>query len=107
MKSSEPELADNLAISLKNVTCKWISTENIKEAAFKKSMKKPVKPDEETAKDVGPPTLDDITIEVARGKLLGICGHVGSGKSSLLQVILKELQPQSGSLVVRGNLAYA
>jgi ABC-type polysaccharide/polyol phosphate transport system ATPase subunit len=104
---SEPESNDNLAVFLKDITCKWISAENIKEEAFKKSMKKPMKKTEESPEDTSPPTLNNITIEIPKGKLYGICGHVGSGKSSLLQVILKELQPQSGSLCIRGKLAYA
>ena len=33
-------------------------------------------------------TLRDITFTLPKGKLLGVCGSVGSGKSSLVQAIL-------------------
>jgi len=33
-------------------------------------------------------TLHDITISLAKGELVGVCGSVGSGKTSLIQAIL-------------------
>ncbi|DBA68013.1 TPA: hypothetical protein ACH3X2_014044 [Trebouxia sp. C0005] len=43
-------------------------------------------------------TLHGLKLEVAQGELLGICGEVGSGKSSLLAALLGELQPLAASL---------
>ncbi|KAI9004612.1 hypothetical protein BC832DRAFT_531702 [Gaertneriomyces semiglobifer] len=39
--------------------------------------------------------LHDITLSIRRGQVLGVCGPVGSGKSSLLLSILGELVPSS------------
>lgn len=69
-------------VTLKNVTAKWTneSTDN---------------------------TLTNITLEVPFGKLLAVIGPVGSGKSSLLNVILKELPITEGTLYVDGSISYA
>jgi ATP-binding cassette subfamily C (CFTR/MRP) protein 4 len=52
-------------------------------------------------------TLDDVTLEVKPGTIALVTGLVGSGKSSLLQVILGELPIESGELVVNGKVSYA
>jgi len=33
-------------------------------------------------------TLHDITMSLAKGELVGVCGSVGSGKTSIIQAIL-------------------
>lgn len=45
-------------------------------------------------------TLQDITIKVKPGELIAVVGQVGSGKSSLLNVILKELPLRTGAIKV-------
>ncbi|XP_008214580.1 probable multidrug resistance-associated protein lethal(2)03659 isoform X1 [Nasonia vitripennis] len=52
-------------------------------------------------------TLHDINLEVKPGELIAVVGQVGSGKSSLLNVILKELPLTSGTVQVNGQIAYA
>ncbi|XP_076255687.1 putative multidrug resistance-associated protein lethal(2)03659 isoform X3 [Rhynchophorus ferrugineus] len=52
-------------------------------------------------------TLSEININVLPGKLLAVIGPVGSGKSSLLHLILRELPLKSGSLQVNGEISYA
>lgn len=46
-------------------------------------------------------TLHDINLDVKPGELVAVVGQVGSGKSSLLNVILKELPLTSGTVQVR------
>lgn len=46
-------------------------------------------------------TLKNININVKSGELIAVVGQVGSGKSSLLNVMLKELPLKSGTLEVR------
>ncbi|KAF5904416.1 multidrug resistance-associated protein 9, partial [Clarias magur] len=51
-------------------------------------------------------TLMDITFTLPKGNLLGVCGNVGSGKTSLISSILEQMHLQSGSVSVNGTLAY-
>ncbi|CAG9837334.1 unnamed protein product [Diabrotica balteata] len=52
-------------------------------------------------------TLTNINIKVYPSQLLGVIGPVGSGKSSLLHVILQELKLVNGSVTVNGTVSYA
>ncbi|KHJ86326.1 ABC transporter, ATP-binding protein [Oesophagostomum dentatum] len=54
----------------------------------------------------GSETLQNINLSVKRGQLVAIVGKVGSGKSSLLQAILGEMNKTSGSVNVSGSIAY-
>ncbi|XP_075997924.1 ATP-binding cassette sub-family C member 5 [Genypterus blacodes] len=51
-------------------------------------------------------TLHCITLKVQQGKLFGVCGSVGSGKTSLISAILGQMTVLEGSVAVRGTLAY-
>lgn len=62
-------------VSLENATAKWLDHE---------------KED----------TLQNINIKVRPGELIAIVGQVGSGKSSLMNVILKELRLREGNIQV-------
>ncbi|XP_071507087.1 ATP-binding cassette sub-family C member 5-like [Diadema antillarum] len=52
------------------------------------------------------PALFDIDFALPEGKLLGVCGLVGSGKSSLISAILGQMEIMGGSCKVRGRIAY-
>lgn len=52
-------------------------------------------------------TLSNLTVTVLPGQLLAVIGPVGSGKSSLLHAILKELPLQHGAIEVNGEMSYA
>lgn len=54
-----------------------------------------------------PLTLANLNIDFPTGKLIGIIGPVGAGKSSLLQAILRELPLKSGSIHIDGTISYA
>ncbi|XP_073340805.1 ATP-binding cassette sub-family C member 5 [Pagrus major] len=51
-------------------------------------------------------TLHCINMSVQQGKLVGVCGSVGSGKTSLISAILGQMTLLQGSVAVRGRLAY-
>ncbi|XP_078483709.1 ATP-binding cassette sub-family C member 4 [Ciona intestinalis] len=53
------------------------------------------------------PTLEDITLNVKPGQLLAVIGPVGSGKSSFLSAILRELPASTGQARVVGQVSYA
>eukprot|EP00741_Cyanophora_paradoxa_P013315 tig00020684_g12858.t1 len=52
------------------------------------------------------PIIRNISMDLPRGKLLGLVGPVGCGKSTLLNAVLGETKTLSGSLSVGGTLAY-
>jgi ABC-2 type transport system ATP-binding protein len=49
--------------------------------------------------------INDVSFDVKEGETVGILGRNGSGKSTLLKCICGVLQPTSGQVVVRGQLA--
>ncbi|KAM8953932.1 ATP-binding cassette sub-family C member 5 isoform 2-T2 [Pelodytes ibericus] len=51
-------------------------------------------------------TLYNIDLDIERGKLIGICGSVGSGKTSLISAILGQMTLLEGSIAVNGTFAY-
>lgn len=50
----------------------------------------------------GHPALTDVSFSVAEGEFLGVIGHTGSGKSTLVQHINGLLTPTSGRVCVNG-----
>ncbi|KAJ7963159.1 ABC transporter C family member 8-like [Quillaja saponaria] len=52
------------------------------------------------------PTLKDLNLGIRWGHKVAVCGTVGSGKSSLLYAILGEIPKLSGTVTVRGRIAY-
>ncbi|XP_032892371.1 multidrug resistance-associated protein 9-like [Amblyraja radiata] len=51
-------------------------------------------------------TLCNLTLNLEKGMLLGICGNVGSGKSSLLSALLGQMNLHSGTVAVNESLAF-
>ena len=51
--------------------------------------------------------MKDITFQIEKGQCYGICGSVGSGKSSLLQTLLGDLVVHSGEIYLKGKISYA
>lgn len=47
--------------------------------------------------------LDDISFSVERGEFIGIIGHTGSGKSTLMQHLNGLLKPTSGTVLLDGQ----
>ncbi|CAH1997771.1 unnamed protein product [Acanthoscelides obtectus] len=52
-------------------------------------------------------TLNNISLEVSPGQLVAIVGPVGSGKSSILSLLLNELPRKSGRIDVVGEISFA
>ena len=50
----------------------------------------------------GQPAVNEITMHVDKGEFVFIVGDSGSGKSTLIRMLLKELEPTSGTITVNG-----
>ena len=44
--------------------------------------------------------LDNVSVTIARGKITGIIGHTGSGKSTLVQMLNGLIEPDSGKVKI-------
>ncbi|MBW8015524.1 MAG: ATP-binding cassette domain-containing protein [Planctomycetes bacterium] len=52
----------------------------------------------------GPPILDNIDMQIARGERVCLLGRNGTGKTTLMKVIAGEIQPQGGYIAKQPNL---
>ncbi|XP_036439199.1 canalicular multispecific organic anion transporter 1-like [Colossoma macropomum] len=52
------------------------------------------------------PVLKNVSLDIAPGRLVAVVGAVGSGKSSLISALLGEMHNHSGSINIKGNVAY-
>ncbi|MBX3458362.1 MAG: ABC transporter ATP-binding protein [Planctomycetes bacterium] len=53
--------------------------------------------------DHGPPALDGVSFRVAPGRTLGIVGPVGSGKSTIANLLLRMVDASNGRVLVDGK----
>ena len=51
--------------------------------------------------------LDDVSFSVERGEFIGVIGHTGSGKSTLMQQLNGLLKPTSGKILLDGQDIWA
>ena len=49
--------------------------------------------------------LKDINIEINQGDVVGIIGRNGSGKSTMLKILSRIVEPTSGEIIMRGKVA--
>lgn len=91
---------------MKNVTARWMMLNNDDNHSSKINSMRNCDSLHSTLTPTAA-TLIDLNTDFPKGKLIGIIGSVGAGKSSLLQVILRELPIESGSMNANGSVSYA
>ncbi len=47
--------------------------------------------------------FDDISIEINSGEIVTLCGEIGSGKSTLIQILQKHYFPEGGDIIFNGK----
>ena len=55
----------------------------------------------------GKPILSDVSLSVAKGEVLAICGANGAGKSTLLRMIYRYQRPDTGKITLAGDDLWA
>lgn len=51
--------------------------------------------------------VNDVNVEIEKGEFVGVIGHTGSGKSTLVQHLNALLQPTSGKVYIDGEDMWA
>ncbi|XP_077869660.1 ATP-binding cassette sub-family C member 5-like [Saccoglossus kowalevskii] len=99
-----PECGDNV-LEFTAATFAWDKQSNQMNATLNQSVESRLI-DNADISNHGNATLFDINLTIMRGQLIGMCGSVGSGKSSIISAILSQMQLISGSVSIDGSMAY-
>ncbi|XP_062382895.1 ATP-binding cassette sub-family C member 12-like [Sardina pilchardus] len=83
------------ALVMENASFSWTSPDSSPETTH-----------ENTHTSENKPILRNISFTLPKGNLLGVCGNVGCGKTSLISSILEQMHLLKGSVMVDGAFAY-
>ncbi|XP_056881465.1 ATP-binding cassette sub-family C member 12 isoform X2 [Takifugu flavidus] len=95
---------NKLAIVVENATLSWTKPGSLPDSLPSSNTSGNVHEAAGSAEAL--PTLRNISFKLYKGNLLGICGNVGSGKTSLISSILEQMHLLQGSLTADGTFAY-
>lgn len=94
-------VGDDLAIRLENVSVVYTAPrERIK--TFKEYAIRVVKRQIEHQEFKA---LSEVSLELRRGEVLGLVGHNGAGKSTMLKIVSRVMKPTRGRVWVKGRMA--
>ncbi|KAI8907846.1 P-loop containing nucleoside triphosphate hydrolase protein [Gorgonomyces haynaldii] len=79
---------------------------NAKVEKSKESGVQVLKVSNETLTDTNAFKLEDLTMDIQKGSLVGVVGAVGSGKTTLLSGLIGQVRKTAGEAIVNGSLAY-
>ncbi|XP_062381432.1 ATP-binding cassette sub-family C member 12-like [Sardina pilchardus] len=83
------------ALLMENASFSWKSPDSSPEST-----------NNDTHTEENKPTLRNISFTLPKGNLLGVCGNVGSGKTSLISSVLEQMHLLKGSVIADGTFAY-
>ena len=60
---------------------------------------------EHVSKDysAGIPEINDVNLEIEDGEIVFVVGDSGSGKSTMIKLLMKELEPTEGTIIINGK----
>ncbi|XP_078581258.1 ATP-binding cassette sub-family C member 5-like [Branchiostoma floridae x Branchiostoma japonicum] len=101
----------NISVEIRGATLAWDRQEKTEEATSKENhdaddVEKTVAQTQEGDTLLAVEKLFDINLTMFKGTLLGVCGSVGAGKSSVISAILNEMRLVKGDVAVEGKIAY-
>uniref|UniRef100_A0A3B3UXY2 ATP-binding cassette sub-family C member 5 n=1 Tax=Poecilia latipinna TaxID=48699 RepID=A0A3B3UXY2_9TELE len=97
---------NNTAIEMRNATLSWTKTTSRPDLPNPQNGQVKDHKQDETGQSESLPTLKNISFTLPKGNLLGVCGNVGSGKTSLISSILEQMHLLRGSITADGTFAY-
>ncbi|KAJ3141923.1 hypothetical protein HK100_005319 [Physocladia obscura] len=98
----------DVAISMKNASFNWpSSSQKVLQKTSKNAAKVRDSPNDSSERSQTPRNvLEDANLAIKKGTFVAVVGGVGSGKSSLLNALLGNLQINSGSATLNGTIAF-
>uniref|UniRef100_A0A087YK27 ATP-binding cassette sub-family C member 5 n=1 Tax=Poecilia formosa TaxID=48698 RepID=A0A087YK27_POEFO len=97
---------NNTAVEMRNATLSWTKTASGPDLPNPQNGQVKDHKQDETGQSESLPTLKNISFTLPKGNLLGVCGNVGSGKTSLISSILEQMHLLRGSITADGTFAY-
>ncbi|KAJ3322997.1 hypothetical protein HDV06_002443 [Boothiomyces sp. JEL0866] len=103
---------EGVAIKTINVKWKWYDADYLKKMHERRMDivrhgKKSQVEDSELVENKDTFELGGVSLEIEQGSLIGVVGTAGSGKTTLFNGLVNELQPLEGEIYLNGKIAYA
>jgi ABC-type polysaccharide/polyol phosphate transport system ATPase subunit len=101
IESDDPYIKDQFVLKASNITRNFRIHQESDDEIFRKL--KSIITRKTGHRDLK--VLDNISLELKKGEVLGILGRNGSGKSTLLKILGRIMKPTSGEIKVNGRIS--